>query len=112
MTSRAGQTFSPIQNDKKVQETAKYRDKDEATEHHCTPNSQIRNPSASEVKHESETEVAAQKAVEAHNEVQKVAKGYFPRSTSSKTTIPTMLKKIETYKTASKKSEAAGKHEI
>ena len=30
LTSRAGQTFSPTQNDRKVQETAKYRDKDEA----------------------------------------------------------------------------------
>ena len=89
--------FSPIQNDRKVQETAKYRDKDEANEHHCILNAQIRNPSSSEVKHERErettTEVAAQKAVDAHNEVQKVVKGYSPRSTrstSSKTTIPTM----------------------
>ena len=30
LTSRAGHTFSPIQNESKVQETAKYRDEDEA----------------------------------------------------------------------------------
>ena len=33
LTSRARQTFSPIQNDSKVQETAKYRDEDEANKH-------------------------------------------------------------------------------
>ena len=46
-------------------------------------NAQIPNPSSSEEKHESE----------AHNEVQEVVKGYSPRSTrstSGKTTIPTV----------------------
>ena len=48
---------------------------------------QIHNPSSSEVKRERETttEVAAQKAVESQNEVQKVVEAReYPRSTSSK----------------------------
>ena len=73
MTPRAGQTFSPIHNDRKVKETAKHRDKDEANEHHCILNKQIHIPSPSEVRRESETtEVAAQKTVGKHNDVQRV----------------------------------------
>ena len=57
-------------------------------------NKQIHNPSSQEVnKRESETttEVAAQKTVEQHNEVQEVAEAREkPRSTSSQTTIHTM----------------------
>ena len=54
---------SPIQNDRNVQETAKYRDEDEANKHRS--------------QHAVETtmEVAAQKTVEAHNEVQMEVKG-------------------------------------
>ena len=82
---------------------------------------QIRNPSSSKVKLESETttEVAAQKKVEEHNEVQKVveAREYLrsTRSTSRKDNdshCVSGMKKIETYTTASKKSEDAEKHEI
>ena len=81
-------------------------------------NTQIHNPSSQEVKRESETatEVAAQKTVESHNEVQKVVKAReYPRNTSSKASDAhnvSETKKIETNKAASKKSEATEKHDI
>ena len=56
----------------------------EANEHHCI---------LTDVQPKSETtiEVAAQKTVESHNEIQKVVKARdYPRSTSSKKTIPAM----------------------
>ena len=82
MTLRVGQTFSPIQNDRKVQETAQNRDEDEANKHR------------SQHAVETTTEVAAQKTVETHNEVQKVVEAKenprSTRSTRNKTTIPTL----------------------
>ena len=81
-----------FQNDRKVQETAKYRTRTRRTSITAYINTQIHNPSSSEVKRKSEatTKVAAQKTVESHNEIQKVVKARDnPRSTS-KTTIPTM----------------------
>ena len=83
-------------------------------------NAQIRNPSSSEVKRESETtsEVAAQKAVEEHNEVQKSCKGILSHKHQKHQQQDTdshnvsEMRKIETYTTASKKSEDAEKQEI
>ena len=106
LTLRAGQTFSPIQNDRKVQETAKYRDEDEANKHR------------SQHVVETTTQVAAQKTVEAHNEVQKVVKGILSQKhqkhqqQDNDSHNVSEMKKIETYKAASKKSEATEKHEI
>ena len=92
----------------KVQETTKYRDEDEG-EQAVILNTQIHKPRFTDVKRESEstTEVAAQKAVESHNEVQKVVKvREYPRSTSSKAMMPTLwARRRKTYKAASKKSE-------
>ena len=61
--ARKREVEDPIQNERKVQETAKYRDEDEANKHrrrHAV---------------ETTTEVVSQTPVEAHNEVQKVVKG-------------------------------------
>ena len=95
MLSRAGQTFSP---NPKMTERSRRQQSTETRTRRTSITAYQRADSQSKlikVKHESETttEVAAQKAVESHNEVQKVVKGYSPRSTrstSSKTTIPTM----------------------
>ena len=68
-------------------------------------NTQIHNPSTSDVKRDSwtTTEVAAQKAVESHNEVQKVVKRVSQNHQQQGNEAHSVA---ETKKTASKKSEA------
>ena len=80
-------------------------------------NTQIHIPSSSEVKRESETttEVAAQKAVESHNEVQKVVQARVSQKHQQQDNYShnvSETKKIETHKAAGKKPEATERHEI
>ena len=73
-------------------------------------NTQIHKPRSTDVKRESETttDVAAQKAVESHNEVQK--QKHQQQDNDSHNVSETT--KIETYKNVSKKSEATEEREI
>ena len=80
---------------------------------------QIHNPRSSEkLKRESETttEVAAQKTIESHNEVQKVVNGervsQKRQQQGNDAHNVSETKKIDTCTAASKKSEATEKHEI
>ena len=91
-TSRARQTSSPIQNDRKVQETAKYRAKDEANKQRCS-RSRFTIPAHQMLNARARLRQKLQRRKQSSNTTKYIrlfeAREYL-RSTSSQTKIPTM----------------------
>ena len=108
LTSWAGQTFSPIQNDREVQETAKYPVQEQAASQSQLIRSYMQ-----------ERDSDGSCSAENSRVTQRSSEGCRGERVSQKHQQPdndshngSEMKKIETYTTASKKFESTEKHDI